>query len=167
MKMYFLIPVIFLSCAQQAPQQQAPQLLPVIKISTADVATYQLYPASIEGSDDIEIRPQVTGILDQVFVDDGAFVTAGQSLFRIEQAPFIEKLNNAKASLHSAEGTLANAELEIEKLTPLVKEKVISDYQLRTAQSMREVALGNVEQAKADIATAKINIGYTIIKAPL
>src|SRR6195952_4436421 len=167
MKLYYLLPVFIWGCAQQSVKKELPQSLPVITIGNADVTSYQVYPASIEGSDDIEIRPQVTGILDQVFVDDGAFVTAGQSLFRIEQAPFIEKLNNAKASLHSAEGTLANAELEIEKLTPLVKEKVISDYQLRTAQSMREVALGNVEQAKADIATAKINIGYTIIKAPL
>lgn len=168
MKIQYLIFLPFLfSCAEKPAPKESPQALPVITIHTASAITYQQYPASIEGRDNIEIRPQVSGVLDQVLVDDGAYVKTGQPLFRIEQAPFREKLNNAKASLHAAQGTLANAQLEIDKLTPLVSGKVISDFQLRTAHSVREVALANVEQAKADIATAKINLGYTLIKAPM
>jgi len=164
---YILFLSFFFGCAQKPAPKELPQALPVITISTASTTTYQQYPASIEGIDNVEIRPQVSGILDKVFVDDGAFVKAGEPLFRIEEAPFKEKLNNAKASLHAAQGALSNAQLEIDKLTPLVSGKVISDFQLRTATSVHEVALANVEQAKADIATAKINLGYTLIKAPM
>jgi membrane fusion protein (multidrug efflux system) len=166
MKIYYLFPFLILACSHQPAQKESVQSLPVIDISAADVSTYQVYPAAVEGSDDIEIRPQVSGFLDQIFVDDGAFVNAGQTLFRIEQAPFSERLNSSTASLHSAQGALTSAQNEIDKLTPLVTEKVIADYQLKTATSAREVALGNVEQAKAAIASAKINMGYTLIKAP-
>ncbi|MDN3548873.1 efflux RND transporter periplasmic adaptor subunit [Mucilaginibacter aquaedulcis] len=169
MKIQYLFLLAFLaSCsAKPAPVANAPQELPVIQISSGDATTYEDYPAAVEGTVNVEIRPQITGILNHIFVDDGAYVTKGQPIFKIDEAPFVEKLNNAKASLHTAEGALSNAQLEIEKLTPLVSGKVISDFQLKTAQSVREVALGNVEQAKADIATAKINLGYTLIKAPV
>lgn len=158
---------VLTGCAEK-PARQTIALSPVTttKVAASSGITYQDYPASVEGKDNVEIRPQVTGILNRIFVDEGAFVTKGEAIFQIDEAPFREKLNNAKASLHSAEGALSNAQLEIDKLTPLVAGKVISDYQLKTAQSAREVALGNVEQAKADIASAKINLGYTLIKAP-
>jgi membrane fusion protein (multidrug efflux system) len=162
-----LIAVSLFSCS--APKQPAPviQELPVIQVNLGTTTSYQEYPASVQGTDDVEIRPQVTGILDEIYVDEGAYVRAGQLLFKIDEAPYREKLNNALASLHAAEGALTNAQLEIDKLTPLVDNKVVSDYQLKTAQSTKEVALGNVEQAKADIAAAKINVGYTLIKAPV
>jgi RND family efflux transporter MFP subunit len=154
------------SCSTPPPPPAAIESLPVISIKSGSAITYQEYPASVEGTDDVEIRPQVSGILEKVFVDEGAFVNAGQPLFKIDEAPFREKLNNVRAALRAAQGTFANAQLEVEKLTPLVAGKVISEYQLKTAVSSREIALGNVEQAKADIAAAQINLGYTLIKSP-
>lgn len=165
---YLPLLALLYSCSEQPATQKAEaQKLPVIEISAHDAITYQDYPASVEGAVNIEIRPQVTGVLDRIFVDDGAYVTKGQLLFQIEEAPFKEKLNNAKANLRAALGALSSSQLEIDKLTPLVKNKVVSDYQLKTAASAREVAMGNVEQAKADIGTARINLGYTLIKAPV
>jgi len=76
-------------------------------------------------------------------------------------------LNNALANQHAMEAAVANAQLEIDKLTPLVQNKVVSDYQLRTAKAAYDVAKANVEQAKANVATAQINLGYTTIKAPV
>lgn len=168
MKIQYLIVLVFLAgcSAKPAPIAQPPQELPVIQVRSGDAMTYQDYPASVEGAVNVEIRPQISGILKHIFVDDGAHVTKGEPLFLVDPAPFIEKLNNAKAGLRTAQGSLTSAELEIEKLTPLVSGKVISDFQLKTAQSVREIAIGNVEQAKADIASAKINLGYTLIRAP-
>ncbi len=57
--------------------------------------------------------------------------------------------------------------LEIDKLTPLVQNKVVSDYQLKTAKAAYDVAKANIEQAKANVSTAQINLGYTLIKAPV
>lgn len=169
MKAPYLLILAFLASCAGKPAQVAtpPQELPVIQLTSGDASTFQDYPASVEGITNVEVRPQISGILSHIFVDDGAFVKKGQPLFQIDQAPFIEKLNNAKASYRASTGTLKNAQLEVDKLTPLVSGKVISDIQLKTAQSVRETAMGNMEQSKADIGTAKINLGYTIVRAPV
>ena len=69
--------------------------------------------------------------------------------------------------MHSAEGALAHASLEVDKLTPLVENKVVSDYQLKVAKTSYQVALSNLQHATALVAAARINLGYTLIKAPL
>jgi membrane fusion protein (multidrug efflux system) len=157
------------SCSpkQQSAGAPPPPSLPVATISTGTDTTYQEYPASIEGSINVEIRPQVSGSLDKVFVDEGAFVSEGQPIFKINDLPYRAALNNALATMHAAEASVANAQLEIDKLTPLVQNKVVSDYQLKTAKAAYDVAKANVEQTKANVATAQINLGYTTIKAPV
>ncbi|MHA4895969.1 efflux RND transporter periplasmic adaptor subunit [Pedobacter sp. PWIIR3] len=143
------------------------QSLPVISIAKSSETTFIEYPASIEGAVDLEIRPQVSGALEKIFVNEGALVQKGQPLFKINELPFREALNNAKASLQSAKAAVTNAQLEVEKLTPLVANKVVSEFQLKSAKAAAEVAQANVEQAKAGVATANINLGYTLIKAPV
>lgn len=165
---YFTLLLLAAGCSEAPPKQTTQvQQLPVIELHAQAATTYQDYPASVEGTVNVEIRPQVSGTLEKIFVDDGAYVQKGEPLFKIDDAPFLQKLNNAKASLRAALGALATADVEVRKLTPLVANKVVSDYQLQTAQAAREVAAGNVEQAKADIAGAQINLGYTLIKAPV
>lgn len=161
--------VLLYSCAPKQNNTAAapPQSLPVIEIKAASVNTVSEYPASIEGAVNVEIRPQVDGILDKVYVDEGAFVNAGQPLFKINDQPYREQFNNATASLHAAEAAIVNAKLEIEKLTPLVQNKVVSDIQLKAANAAYQVAAANAEQAKASVASAQINLGYTLIKAPV
>jgi membrane fusion protein (multidrug efflux system) len=144
-----------------------PPSLPVQSVEASSVTTYQDYPASIEGTVNVEIRPQVSGSLDRVYVDEGAMVTAGQPIFKINEQPFRAALNNALASLHAAEAAQGNAQLEVEKLTPLVANKVVSDYQLKTAKASVQIAKANIESARANVATARINLGYTTIKAPV
>jgi membrane fusion protein (multidrug efflux system) len=155
------------SSKQQAPAAPPAPSLPVATVVTGTDTTYQEYPASIEGAVNVEIRPQVSGALDKVFVDEGAFVKAGEPIFKINDLPYRASLNNAVANLHAMEAATANAQLEIDKLTPLVQNKVVSDYQLKTAKAAYDVAKANVEQAKANVSTAQINVGYTLIKAPV
>lgn len=165
-----LLAAIFLnSCSSNAQPQGAPPppSLPVAAVTTGTDTTYQEYPAAIEGIVNVEVRPQVSGSLDKVFVDEGAYVSAGQPLFKINDLPFRAQYNNAVASLHAAEAAVLNAQLEVDKVTPLVQNKVVSDYQLKTAKAALEVAKANVEQAKANVSTAQINLGYTLIKAPV
>jgi len=167
---YFaLIALSLYSCTTKPQAAVAPPLpsLPVATIVAGTDTTYQEYPASVEGTVNVEVRPQVSGTLDKVFVDEGAFVNAGQPLFKINDQPYRAALNNAIASQHAAEGAAANAQLEIDKLTPLVQNKVVSDYQLKTAKAAYDVAKANIEQAKANVSTAQINLGYTLIKAPV
>jgi membrane fusion protein (multidrug efflux system) len=164
----FILALVLSSCADksQAPAPPPP-VLPVAAITSENTTTDNEYPASIQGTVDVEIRPQVSGNLDRVLVDEGAYVSKGQTLFKINERPFREQLNNALASLHAAEAALINAQLEVDKLTPLVQNKVVSDYQLKTAKASQKIAAANIEQAKAMVASAKINLGYTNVTAPL
>jgi len=160
---------IILSSCKSAPDQSAaappPPALPVSAINASTETTYIEYPASIQGAVDIDVRPQVSGYLQSVLVNEGAYVTAGQTLFKINENPYREALNNAKASLHAAEAAMLNAQLEVDKLTPLVQNKVVSDIQLKTAKTAYKIAQANAEQAKASVAAAKINLSYTNVKA--
>jgi membrane fusion protein (multidrug efflux system) len=168
-KLAFLASSIFLlSCSSQQQQQGAPPppSLPVVAVTSGQQTVYQEYPASIEGIANVEIRPQVEGTLDVIYVDEGAKVTKGQPLFKINDRPYQEQLNQALANLHAAEAALVNAEIEVEKKTKLVNNKVLADFQLKTAVAARNVAKANLEQAKAGVGSARINLGYTLIKAP-
>lgn len=164
-----LLAVFIISCADksQAPAAVPAPLLPVMAVTTETTTTDAEYPAAIQGTVDVEIRPQVSGNLDRVLVDEGAYVTKGQTLFKINERPYREQLNNALASLHAAEASYINAQLEVDKLTPLVQNKVVSDYQLKSAKASQKIAAANIEQAKAIAASAKINLGYTSITAPV
>ncbi|WP_261387693.1 efflux RND transporter periplasmic adaptor subunit [Chitinophaga pinensis] len=157
------------SCKSSSAHNEAPAATPaeVVTIGAADANTENDYTASLEGKVNVEIRSQVDGYLEKVYVDEGAYVKAGQPLFKIDEHRYREQLNNAKAALHAAEASVLNAQLEIDKVTPLVNNKVVSDMQLRTAKTAHEVATANVEQAKAMVASAAINLGYTNVTAPV
>jgi membrane fusion protein (multidrug efflux system) len=148
------------------PYMPAVVSLPVLTLSDQPFSSYQEYSATLEGSQDIEIRPQVNGYLDAIYVDEGAQVKKGQSLFRISEQPYREALNNAKAALAAAKASEANAEINVNKLKPLVENKVVSPVQLASAQALYDAAKASVAQAQAQVANAEINIGYCLIKAP-
>lgn len=141
--------------------------LPVLTVSTLPATTYQEYSASLEGSKDIEIRPQVDGYLDRIYVDEGAYVRKGQSLFHINDRPYRELLNNARAGLAAAKANLASAQVNVSKITPLVQNNVVSEVQLKTAQAAYDAAAANVSQSLAMVQSAQINLGYTLVKAPV
>lgn len=145
----------------------APPQLPVFAVKSTTATTYQEFPASLEGTKDIEIRPQVDGYLDRIYVDEGAYVRRGQALFHIDNRQYVEQVNTARAGLATARANLANAEINVNKLAPLVKNNVISDVQLKSAQAAYDAAKANVAQAQAMVQEAQINLGYATIKAPV
>lgn len=163
----FFGPLLLYSCASSTGKEAVavPASLPVVAIESEDQTIHQKYPASIEASANIEIRAQVAGILEKIYVDEGSKVVAGQLLFKINDLPYQEQLNQAKANLLSAQADLQNAELEVEKKTRLVDNKIVTDYQLRAAQAERAAAKARVEQAKSAVESAKINVNYTSIRA--
>jgi membrane fusion protein (multidrug efflux system) len=155
------------SSTANAPASAPPaQVLPVITVSDHQVTAHREFTASIQGSRDIEIRPQVDGYLDRISVDEGGYVRKGQVLFHIDARPYAEQLNTAKASLQSAKAALESASINVDKLTPLVANKVVSDVQLKTAKAAYDAAKANVAQAQAAVDAAKINVGYTSVTAP-
>lgn len=162
-----LIAISIAGCNASAEQSAVvpPPALPVTTVNESSETTFVEYPAAIQGTVDIDVRPQVSGYIQSVLVNEGAHVSAGQTLFLINAQPYKEALNNAKATLQAAEAAILNAQLEIDKLTPLVENKVVSEFQLRTARTAYQIAQANARQAKASVASAQINLGYTNVKA--
>jgi membrane fusion protein (multidrug efflux system) len=163
------LPALIYSCGSttaNAPAQMPAQSLPVITVSDQQVTAHREFTASVQGSRDIEIRPQVDGYLDRISVDEGAYVRKGQVLFHIDPRPYVEQLNTAKASLQSAKAALESSNINVDKLTPLVANNVISDVQLKSAKAAQDAAKANVSLAQAAVDAAKINIGYASVTAP-
>lgn len=147
--------------------QKQPQSLPVSVVRVSDASVEKSYSAMLEGRVNVEIRPQVDGTIEAIYVDEGEKVTAGQPLFKIDDRLYREQYNSALALRHAAEAKLGAAKLDVDKLVPLVENKVVSEIQLKTAKAAYRADLANVEQAKAAAGAAKVNLDYTIIKAPV
>jgi membrane fusion protein (multidrug efflux system) len=127
--------------------------------------TYQEFPATLEGRVNVEIRPQVEGYIEKIYVDEGAYVAAGQLLFKIDPRVYNQQLNNATSNLRAAQANMERAKVEVDRLTPLVENNVISEVQVKTAQANYESAKATVEQSRAVVANAQINVDYTYIRA--
>src|SRR5690606_23022309 len=127
--------------------------LPVAKIEKGNGLVAKEYPASIEGVADVEIRPQVSGYLQKILVDEGAYVKAGQPLFKIDDRLYAEQYNTAKANL-------TNAKIDLDRKKEPAKEKIVSELQVQQAQA-------NYEAAQAVTQSARINYEFSTIKAPV
>ena len=160
--------VLLYSCAQKpAATAPPPVQLPVISVVSAPANTYQDFSANLEGTLNVDIRPQVDGYLEKIYVDEGAYVKAGQPLFKINDRVYAEQSNNSRSGLDVAEANMQKALVEIERLTPLVNNNVVSGLQLKTAQADYEAAKASVSRAKAMAGSASINMGFTLITAPV
>ncbi|MBC9931830.1 efflux RND transporter periplasmic adaptor subunit [Chitinophaga qingshengii] len=156
-------------CGTSQAHQEGPQAaaLPVLKLNAVPATTYREFSATLEGRTNVEIRPQVEGILDKIYVDEGAYVKAGQPLFKINDRVYTEVQSNASATLLAAKANLEKAQLEVDRLTPLVNNNVVGEVQLKTAQANYQAAKAAVAQAQAQLGSAGINVGYTLITAPV
>ncbi len=125
------------------------------------------YPASIQGQQNIDIRPRVEGYIDKIFVDEGAVVKAGQPLFKISAPEYEQQVRTAAASIKSAQADVSSAKLAVNKVKPLVEKGIISKYDLESAQYTYESALAALAQANAALVNAKINLGYTTVISPV
>lgn len=141
--------------------------LPVYEVTSSDASTVKDYLGTVEGKVNVEIRPQVEGILQEIYIDEGTFVQKGQKLFKVDASTYQEDLNNTVATSRVAKAKLANAQLEMDRLAPLVKNDVISEVRLHAAKSEYDVAKASLDQANAAVRSAEINKNFTVIEAPV
>lgn len=144
-----------------------PLALPIYTVDTSDAVTVRDYLGTIEGKVTVDVRPQIEGMLREIYVDEGQFVQKGQKMFKIDASAFQEELNNAVATQNVAKAKLENAQLEIDRLKPLVENDVISEVRLRSAKSDYDVAKASLAQATAAVGSAQINKEFTLITAPV
>ncbi|MDV4099477.1 efflux transporter periplasmic adaptor subunit [Elizabethkingia anophelis] len=162
--------ILLNSCSKASEtvgQAPPPPQVPVYTVVSSPATTYQEFPAALEGKNNVEIRSQVDGYLDKIYVEEGSFVRAGQPLFKIDSRTYGEQVNMAQANLQAANANIQKAKVEVDRLIPLVSSKVVSDVQLKTAKANYAVAVAAAEQAKASLGNARINAGFTTITAPV
>ncbi|MDJ1470713.1 efflux RND transporter periplasmic adaptor subunit [Xanthocytophaga flava] len=160
--------VLLLACGNNEQQTQAPPTdVDFLEVQPATAHVEKKYPGSIEGSVNVDIKAQVTGYLDQIYVSEGDFVQKGQSLFRIKGDVYNQQVNNSQASLKAALAAEENARIELEKIKPLVAGKVVSQLQLQTAEANYASAQAQVAQARAALGSSEINAAFSLIKAPV
>ncbi|WP_369861211.1 efflux RND transporter periplasmic adaptor subunit [Bacteroides sp. Marseille-P3684] len=133
--------------------------------STSSQQTTQ-YPATIKGMQDIEIRPQVSGFIVKLCVDEGATVRKGQALFQIDPTQYAAAANQAKANVASAEANLHTMELTAQNKKTLYDKKVISQFDYQTALNNLETAKATLAQAKASLVAAQQNLGFCTVTSP-
>jgi membrane fusion protein (multidrug efflux system) len=162
-----LLSFLFLvSCREKEPENEGVPL-PVITLKRETANVSYPYLGSIEGIVNVEIRPQVEGILEEIYVDEGEFVKKGQLLFKINDQPYQESLKNAIANIALERAKLSKAQTEVDRLTPLVQNEVISEVRLQNAQADYQVAEASLSKAEAQAASMRINLEFTKIKAPV
>lgn len=159
--------LLLAGCQNQAPQQGSSTDYPLLTLKPEDRQLSVKYSAVIEGKQDVEIRPQVSGTITKVCVEEGARVRKGQVLFVIDQVPYQAALKQAEASVATAEANEATAKLTLEGKESLYQDKVISDFELRTARNNYRSAQAALMQAQAELINARNNLSYTEVKSPV
>ena len=138
----------------------------VLTLVPKSVTVHNNFPASIEGQRVIEIRPMISGYLQEIHVNEGDHVKKGQLLFKINNPIYTQEVVTAKANISSAVANVNTAQMEIEKVRPLVEKEIVSNYRLKAAELTLQSKEAALEQAKATLVNAETNLGYTLIKSP-
>lgn len=129
-------------------------------------ATFE-YVGQTAGSREVEVRARVTGILQKRNYREGGSVKQGESMFSLDAAPFEVALARAEAAVASAEARLAQAKRNTQRLKPLYEAKAASQKDFDDAASAEQVAEADVKTARANLAEARLNLGYTKVEAPV
>lgn len=149
----------------QAPVQQVPQIA-VLTVTPQQSELESEYPAVIKGKTDIAIRPQVTGFITKVHVDEGQHVKKGQPLFTLDQVQFQAAVDQAQALVNSAQVAVNNAQIQADNQKRLFDKNIISESQYLTSANQLSQAKASLAQAKAGLESARKNLSYTIVVSP-
>lgn len=156
----------FMLGCRQAPMQSQSSEYDVLTVATTDRTIPVDYSATIRGRQDIAIYAQVSGKIAQVCINEGQRVRNGQTLFIIDQVPYKAALQTAEANVAAAKASVATAQLTYDSKKELFARKVVSQFDLSTAENNLLTAKAQFAQAEAQRVNAANNLSYTVVKAP-
>lgn len=162
---------IFLLCAcgsrQSTVTKEAVQTYPVLILQSERAKVYADYPATIQGIQNVEIRPKIDGYLKEIYVDEGASVKKGQLLFRIDAPIYEENVKTAEANVKIAIADVNAAQMQVGKVKPLVEKDIISAYELESAQYNLQSKEAALAQARAALNNARTNLSFATVYSPV
>ena len=157
--------IVAVGC-KQSPVIQQSSGYATMTVFTSEKTLSNNYSASIRGKQDIDIYPQVSGFITKLCVTEGESVKKGQVLFIIDQVPYQAALNTAIANVEAAKASVATAQLTYDSKQELYKNKVVSEFDLKTAYNTLLSAKAQLAQAEAQEINARNNLSYTEVKSP-
>ena len=138
-----------------------------LTISKSDVTIPLKYSATLKGTSDVTIKPQVSGQLMEVCITEGQQVKKGDVLFRIDSRNAELELESAEANLLAAQAQESSAKLEFESNTNLFSKGIVSKYVLDNAENTYKQAQASVAQYRAAANRARVNLSYCTITSPV
>jgi membrane fusion protein, multidrug efflux system len=155
------------ACGGKVAAPPAPQPVSTIIMRPQPTSLTQEYPAQLEASNTVEIRPQVGGILYRQGAIEGTPVKRGQTLFEIEPQPYTAALAQAQAGLAQAQAAQAQAERDLARARPLTAIDALSQKELDAAVAANDSTQSQVKAQEAAVKTAELNLGYTQVRSPI
>lgn len=144
-----------------------PAAVKVVEVLPREVPVHFDYVGQVAGSREIEVRARVTGIVEKRLYEEGQRIKEGQVMYRLDAAPYRARVAAADAQLDVAKAQLAQAEREYARVKPLADAEAASRKDADDAQSQRDLARAGVKSAEAQLQTARIDLDYTDVRAPL
>ena len=163
------LPLLWLGCSQQSKPTKSAMTVEVgtYTLSAQNVTLTRELPGRTKATLSSEIRPQVGGIIQARFFEEGAFVKKDALLYQIDPSSYQAAFEEAKATLQNAEALVESTRLKSERYADLVKIDGVSKQDMEDAKTSYLQAVASVEAKKAALQTARINLEYTKIKAPI
>jgi len=158
-----------LGCEKKAAQTEAappPEVL-VTQVVKADVPIVGEWIGTLDGSENAEIRARVTGYLQKKDYQEGDYVREGDPLFEIDPRTFQAAVDEAQSQLDQAEAVQLATEADFKRSQDLYQKKVIADQEFENKKQLNQANVAKVEALKASLETAKLNLGFTKITAPV
>jgi membrane fusion protein, multidrug efflux system len=155
-----------------APAPTAAAAPPPVPVSVASVmeksvTEWDAFSGRVRAIDNVQVRPQVSGIIEEVHFSDGQLVKKGDMLFTIDPRPFQAALDNARAVENGAQAKLALAQINLDRNKRLIEDHSIAQSDLDQANDTYLEDLANLQAAQAAVQTAQLNLNYTAIAAPV
>ncbi len=164
----FVVAAVLAACGKEVPKLPPPPLeVSVVTIKPRDVDISREYIAQTQSSQAVNIQARVSGFLDKRVYTEGAVVKAGQVLFRMDQKPFQAQLDAANAALQRNQAAMLVAKQNLDRTKPLAAKNALSQKDLDDATGQYEQSAAAVEQAKAQVTSAQLDLSYTVISSPV
>ena len=157
---------LFYSPSEKEDEEESVVECRTLTIELQDYAVTRDFTAKIESENPAAIRPQVSGKITKICVNEGAHVKKDQPLFIIDQVPYQAAVKNAEARVVSAKAQLATARQNLEGKEELYRQHVVGDFDLNKARNALAEAEGALAEAEADLTTARNELSYTVVKSP-
>ena len=157
------------STASDKPAAATPPAIPVsvAAVERREVTPYDEFSGRLEAVERVDVRPRVAGAVQSIHFTEGAIVHAGELLVTIDPAPYQAEVDRAQAQVAAAQARLDNATTGYERSKRLWDERAIAQRELDDSLNNRRTAEADVRAAQAALQLARLNLGYTQVRAPV